>query len=53
MSPDRLYVVGEGSVIHEFEDLSTAMKPVDATGEPDTALDDAVRSLWTVRLRVP
>ena len=53
VSPDRLYVVGEGSVIHEFEDLSTAMKPVDATGEPDTALDDAVRSLWTVRLRVP
>jgi len=53
VSPDRLYVVGEGSVIHEFEDLATTTKPVDATGEPDEALDDAVRSLWTVRLRVP
>ncbi|SDW12429.1 hypothetical protein SAMN05443574_101434 [Haloarcula vallismortis] len=53
VSPDRLYVVGEGSVIHEFEDLAAATKPVDATGEPDEALDDAVRSLWTVRLRVP
>jgi peptide subunit release factor 1 (eRF1) len=53
VSPERLYVVGEGSVIHGFEDAATATKPVDATGEPDDALDDAVRSLWTVRLRVP
>jgi len=53
VSPDRLYVVGERSVIHEFADRATATKAVDATGEPAAALDDAVRSLWTVQLRVP
>ncbi|MFB6222230.1 MAG: Vms1/Ankzf1 family peptidyl-tRNA hydrolase [Haloarcula sp.] len=53
VSPERLYVVGERSVIHEFSDLATTTKPVDATGEPAAALDDAVRSLWTVQLRIP
>ncbi|MFC6863686.1 Vms1/Ankzf1 family peptidyl-tRNA hydrolase [Halomicroarcula sp. GCM10025817] len=53
VSPERLYVVGERSVIHEFAALATATRAVDATGDPEPALDDAVRSLWTVRLRVP
>ena len=53
VAADRLYVVGERSVIHEFTDLARATRPVDATGDPEDALADAVRSLWTVRLRVP
>ncbi|MFC7019434.1 MULTISPECIES: Vms1/Ankzf1 family peptidyl-tRNA hydrolase [Haloarcula] len=53
VSPERLYVVGERSVIHEFAALATVTRAVDATGDPEPALDDAVRSLWTVRLRVP
>ena len=53
VAPETLYVVGERSVIHEFTDLATQTRAVDATGDPEPALDDAVRSLWTVRLRVP
>jgi len=53
VDPDRLFVVGEGSVIHKFSERAVATKAVDATGEPEDALDDAVRSLWTVRLVVP
>jgi len=50
---ERLFVVGEGSVIHEFEERATVTTAVDATGDPEDALADAVRSLWTVRLIVP
>ncbi|WP_254279177.1 Vms1/Ankzf1 family peptidyl-tRNA hydrolase [Haloarcula marina] len=50
---ETLYVVGERSVIHEFTDLAALTQSVDATGDPEDALADAVRSLWTVRLRVP
>ncbi|QIO23924.1 Vms1/Ankzf1 family peptidyl-tRNA hydrolase [Haloarcula sp. JP-L23] len=53
VDPDTLYVVGEGSVIHEFEADAAVTRTVDATGDPEDALADAVRSLWTVRLRVP
>ena len=53
VGPERLYVVGEGSVIHEFEERADVIRTVDATGEPEAALSDAVRSLWTVRLVVP
>jgi len=53
VDPERLYVVGEGSVIHELADSATVTRAVDATGEPEDALADAVRSLWTVQLRVP
>ena len=53
VDPDRLYVVGEGSVIHEFADRAAVTSAVDATGDPEPALDDAVESFWTVRLRVP
>ncbi|MFC7077256.1 Vms1/Ankzf1 family peptidyl-tRNA hydrolase [Haloarcula halophila] len=53
VDPDRLYVVGERSVIHEFEGLATVTSAVDATGDPEPALDDAVESFWTVQLRVP
>ncbi|WP_277541890.1 Vms1/Ankzf1 family peptidyl-tRNA hydrolase [Haloarcula laminariae] len=53
VDPERLYVVGEGSVIHEFDERAAVTKAVDATGDPEAALSDAVRSLWTVRLVVP
>ncbi|MFC6757250.1 MULTISPECIES: Vms1/Ankzf1 family peptidyl-tRNA hydrolase [Haloarcula] len=53
VDPERLYVLGEGSVIHEFDERAAVTKAVDATGEPEDALADAVRSLWTVRLVVP
>ena len=53
VDPERLYVVGEGSVIHEFEERATVTTAVDATGDPEEALANAVRSLWTVRLVVP
>ncbi len=53
VDPETLYVVGEGSVIHKFADRAEATRTVDATGDPEDALADAVRSLWTVRLVVP
>ncbi|MEF8839426.1 MAG: Vms1/Ankzf1 family peptidyl-tRNA hydrolase [Haloarculaceae archaeon] len=48
---DRLYVVGERSVIWELSDLADVTRPVDATGDPEPALVDAVESFWTVELR--
>jgi peptide subunit release factor 1 (eRF1) len=51
VDPERVYVVGEGSVIGELSDLATATRTVDATGDPEPALSTAVRSLWTVQVR--
>jgi peptide subunit release factor 1 (eRF1) len=48
---DRLYLVGEESVIPELSDEADATAAVDATGEPEPALDDAFAEFWTVRLR--
>ncbi len=48
---DRLYVVGERSVLDEFEDAATVTAPVDATGDPEDALEDAYEEFWTVGLR--
>ncbi|MFB6308672.1 MAG: Vms1/Ankzf1 family peptidyl-tRNA hydrolase [Haloarculaceae archaeon] len=47
---DRLYVVGERSVLGEFRDIADVTRAVDATGEPEDALDDAVYDFWTVTL---
>ncbi|MDG5775826.1 Vms1/Ankzf1 family peptidyl-tRNA hydrolase [Haloarculaceae archaeon H-GB1-1] len=47
---DRLYVVGERSVLSSFEEVADATSTVDATGGPEPALDDAFREFWTVRL---
>jgi len=46
---DRRYVVGDGRLVDEFED-ATATAAVDATGDPEPALDDAFRSFWTTRV---
>ena len=51
--PDRLYLVGEGSVIHELAERAEVVRTVDATGDPEDALANAVRSLWTVRFVTP
>ncbi|MFB6165173.1 MAG: Vms1/Ankzf1 family peptidyl-tRNA hydrolase [Haloarculaceae archaeon] len=48
---DRLYVVGERTVLDAFADVADATARVDATGEPEPALEDAFRDFWTVQLR--
>jgi peptide subunit release factor 1 (eRF1) len=45
-----LYLTGERVVLTEFADLAAVSRPVDATGKPEPALDDAVREFWTARL---
>ncbi|MFB6219521.1 MAG: Vms1/Ankzf1 family peptidyl-tRNA hydrolase [Halobacteriaceae archaeon] len=45
---DRLYVLGDARLVSEFDADATAA--VDATGDPEAALADAVRDFWTVRL---
>ncbi len=47
---DPVYVVGERSILAEFSDVADVTAPVDATGEPEDALDSAYRSFWTVKL---
>lgn len=47
---DRLFVVGERTVLGEFSDVADATATVDATGEPEAALEDAFRQFWTIRL---
>ena len=49
---DRLYVVGERSVLGEFMHLADQTAAVDATGEPENALESAYRDFWSVKLRV-
>lgn len=50
---DRLYVVGERTVLDAFDARADATATVDATGDPEEALGDAFREFWTVQLRVP
>lgn len=45
---DRLFVVGTAELLGEFEDRAAATTSVDATGDPESALEDAVNDLWTV-----
>jgi hypothetical protein len=47
---DRLYVVGERTVLGEFRERAAATAAVDATGDPEDALEDAFREFWTTRL---
>ena len=48
---DRLIVLGEQSVLPSFEEVADVTATVSATGEPEPALDDAVREFWTVTYR--
>ncbi|PSP55103.1 hypothetical protein BRC82_07240 [Halobacteriales archaeon QS_1_67_19] len=47
---DRLAIVGERTLLGEFEERADAIRPVDATGAPEAALEDAFRKFWTTRL---
>lgn len=47
---DRLYVVGQRTLLGEFEDTASDTAPVDATGEPEAALGDAFHEFWSTRL---
>ncbi|SDF05751.1 Vms1/Ankzf1 family peptidyl-tRNA hydrolase [Halorientalis regularis] len=48
---DPLYVVGERTVLTEFSSVADVTATVDATGDPEPALNDAFRDFWTVQLR--
>ncbi|MFB6250913.1 MAG: Vms1/Ankzf1 family peptidyl-tRNA hydrolase [Halobellus sp.] len=49
--PDAsVIVLGEETVLGRFTDLADRTAAVDATGDPDSALRDAIREFWTVRL---
>lgn len=45
---ERLFVVGEETLLDEFDADATAA--VDATGKPESALEDAHEDFWTVPL---
>ncbi|WP_410766986.1 Vms1/Ankzf1 family peptidyl-tRNA hydrolase [Haloferax sp. DFSO60] len=45
-----LIVLGERTVLGEFRERATQTATVDASGEPEAALDIAAREFWTTRL---
>jgi len=47
---EAVYVVGEKSLLAEFDDLATAVQPVGATGKPEAALGAAADEFWTTSL---
>jgi peptide subunit release factor 1 (eRF1) len=48
---DPVYLVGERAVLADLADVAAVTAAVDATGDPEAALDAAFRDFWTVRLR--
>jgi peptide subunit release factor 1 (eRF1) len=48
--PERLIVVGERTVTNEFAGIANAVATVDATGDPEAALEDAFESFFTATL---
>ena len=48
---DRVVVVGERSVLGELRKFADTTARVDATGDPEPALEDAFDSFWSVRVR--
>jgi hypothetical protein len=48
--PDRLVLLGERTVLDDLDRDAVAVAPVDASGDPVEALDDAARSFFTTRL---
>lgn len=49
---DRLFVVGERSVIHDFARVADVTTTSGATGDPEAALRDAFEEFWQTQLRV-
>lgn len=50
LDPDRLYLAGGRGAIDALEVEATASAAVDATGDPEEAIDDAFESFWTTTL---
>ena len=50
--PRRLVCVGERTVLGEFRERADRTATVDASGDPEEAFDEAVRELFTARLRL-
>jgi peptide subunit release factor 1 (eRF1) len=48
--PDRLALLGERTVLDDLERDAVAVEAVDASGDPEPALADAVDSFFTTRL---
>jgi peptide subunit release factor 1 (eRF1) len=48
---DRLYLVGERTVLDDLAELADETAAVDATGDPEEALADAAEEFWSVQLR--
>jgi len=48
--PDRLVLLGERTVLDDIDREAVAVEPVDASGDPADALEDAARSFFTTRL---
>jgi peptide subunit release factor 1 (eRF1) len=51
--PDRLVLLGERSILGRLDREAAAVDTVDASGDPEAALEDALRSFRTVRLVLP
>lgn len=49
---DRLLLTGQQTILGEFMHLAEATAAVDATGDPEQALDDAWREFWSVQVRL-
>ena len=47
---ETVYVVGEKTLLPEFEDLAAAVEPVGATGSPEAALEAAADEFWSTAL---
>ncbi len=47
---ETVYVVGESTLLPEFESEATVTQPVDATGSPREALEDAHDRFWQTKL---
>ncbi|SEO25577.1 hypothetical protein SAMN04487948_101366 [Halogranum amylolyticum] len=47
---DTLIVVGERTVLSRFRKTADHTATVDASGDPEAALEDAFRAFWTTRL---
>ncbi|MFB6093911.1 MAG: Vms1/Ankzf1 family peptidyl-tRNA hydrolase [Halanaeroarchaeum sp.] len=49
---ERLYLVGESTLLSEIDVEATVTRPSDATGAPETAIEAAFDDFWSVPLTV-
>lgn len=48
---DRVVLVGDRGALNELGEVADTTAPVDASGDPEAALEAAFRDFWTVRVR--